>query len=60
MAIKKQTEAIAESVEALVLLDCGFGKAGQVVLLPLADAEVGFKQGMLDLHIDAVMAAKSK
>jgi hypothetical protein len=57
MATKKQFESV-ESVEALVLLDSGFGKAGQVVLLPLADAQVGFSHGMLDLHIEAVKAAK--
>jgi hypothetical protein len=58
MATKKQSESV-ESVEALVLLNCGFGDAGQVVLLPLADAQVGFANGMLDLSIKAVDAAKA-
>jgi hypothetical protein len=59
MATKKQSESV-ESVEVLVLLNCGFGDAGQVVLLPLADAQVGAAHGMLDLHIEAVKAAKAK
>ena len=48
----------AESVEAFVLMDCGFGKAGEVVTLPTADAETGRAQGMLDLHPDAIEHAK--
>ena len=55
MATKK-----SETVEAAVLRDCGFGNAGQVVTLPVADAETGAKQGMLDLHPEAVKAAKAK
>lgn len=45
-------------VEAFVLLDCIYGKAGQVVELPKADAEHGQKFGMLDLHPEAIKAAK--
>jgi hypothetical protein len=56
MATKKQSE----SVEALVLCDCGFGKVGEVVTIALTDAEVGAANGMLDLHIDAVQAAQDK
>lgn len=56
MATKKQNEL----VDALVLCDCGFGKAGEVVTISLADAEVGAANGMLDLHIDAVEAAQDK
>lgn len=60
MATKKSDIAEAvETVEAFVLRDCGFGLAGEVVSLPLADAKVGAAHGMLDLHIDAVKAAKA-
>ena len=55
MATKK-----SETVEAAVLRDCGFGNAGQVVTLPTADAETGAKHGMLDLHPEAIKAAKAK
>lgn len=57
MATKKE---LPETVEAFVLRDCGFGKAGEVVTLPLADAQAGQAQGALDLHPDAVKAAKSR
>lgn len=50
----------AESVEAFVLMDCGFGLAGDVVTLPTADAETGAKHGMLDLHPDAIAHAKNE
>jgi hypothetical protein len=56
MATKKQSE----SVEALVLCDCGFGKAGEVVTLTLSGAEIGFSNGMLDLNIDAVKFARAE
>lgn len=54
MATKKQSE----SVEALVLCDCGFGNAGEVVTLPAADAEVGVAHGMLDVNPAAIKYAK--
>lgn len=54
MAAKKSEQA--ESIEALVLVDCAFGKCGEVVTLPLADAETGAAQGCLDLHPDAIKA----
>lgn len=57
MATKKDTP---ETVEAFVLRDCGFGPAGAVVTLPVADAETGQAQGMLDLHPAAIKAAKAK
>lgn len=47
-----------EDVEAFVLRDCQFGKVGEVVTLPLADAKVGEGAGMLDLHPDAIKHAK--
>jgi hypothetical protein len=55
MATKKQATG---EVEAFVLRDCGFGQAGEVVTLPIADAETGAAHGMLDLHPEAVKAAK--
>jgi hypothetical protein len=54
MATKKP-----ETVEAFVLCDCGFGKAGEVVTLPAADAETGALNGVLDLHPDAIKAHKA-
>ena len=48
-----------ETVQAFVLRDCGFGKAGEVVTLSAADAETGAMQGMLDLHPDAIKAHKA-
>lgn len=57
MATKKQEQP--ETVEAFVLCDCGFGKAGEVVTLPAADAETGALHGVLDLHPDAIKAHKA-
>lgn len=48
------------TMEAAVLRDCGFGKVGEVVTLPLADVEAGAEHGMLDPHPEAVRAAKAK
>ena len=56
----KQKEFKADAVEASVLRDCGFGSAGDVVTLSVADAETGAKHGMLDLHPEAIKAAKAK
>ena len=53
---KKQSEG----VEAFLLRDCVFGPAGIVVLLTESDAKAGEAQGMLDLHPDAIKAAKGK
>lgn len=55
MATKK-TES--NEVEAFILRDCGFGLAGEVVTLPIADAETGAQHGMLDLNPAAIKAAK--
>lgn len=55
MATKKEEKF----VKAAVLRECGFGKPGDVVQLPSADAEVGSQQGMLDPHPDAVKHAES-
>ena len=52
------TKKTPETVEALVLRDCGFGNVGQVVTLPAAEAETGAKHGMLDLHAEAIKANK--
>jgi hypothetical protein len=58
MATKKETRP--DTVEAFVLRDCGFGDAGEVVTLPAADAEIGARHGMLDLHPEAIKAAKAR
>ena len=47
-----------ETVQAFVLCDCGFGKAGEVVTLTPADAKTGAASGVLDLHPDAIKAHK--
>jgi fused signal recognition particle receptor len=52
--------AEADMVEAAVLRDCGFGGHGEVVKLTPADAKAGYEHGMLDLHPDAIAAAKAK
>lgn len=48
------------TVEAFILRDCGFGAAGEVVTLSAEEAEAGKDHGMLDLHPDAIKAAKAK
>lgn len=47
-----------KKIEAFVLCDCVFGKALDIVMLDKADAEVGQKAGVLDLHAEAIKAAK--
>lgn len=54
----KEKEAKVFTVDAVCLRDSGFGNAGDVVSLPIADAETGAEYGMLDLHIDAINHAK--
>lgn len=44
-------------VRALVLRDCTFGRAGEVVSLDTGSAETGQAQGALDLAASAVQAA---
>lgn len=53
-------EKFPETVEAFVLRDCLFGQCGQVVALPADQAKLGQEHGMLDLHPEAVKAAKAK
>ena len=53
------TKKTPETTDAFVLMDCGFGHAGEVVTLPTADAQTGAANGMLDLHPDAVAAARA-
>jgi hypothetical protein len=57
MATKKQDTPSV--VEAFVLRDCGFGKAGEVVELSPSDAKAGEEHGMVDLNAAAVANAKS-
>lgn len=47
-------------VEAFVLCDCLFGQASQVVEVSEAEAKAGAATGVLDLHPDAIAAAKAK
>ncbi|KQV85442.1 hypothetical protein [Rhizobacter sp. Root1221] len=54
------TEIQVVKVEAFVLCDCLFGQASQLVELSEADAKAGAATGVLDLHPDAVAAAKAK
>ena len=55
MATKKDQSS---TVEAFLLRDCVFGKAGEVVELSTSDAQQAEAQGMADLHPDAIKAAK--
>ena len=55
MATKKQST----EVEAFVLMDCVFGKAGEVVVLTPEQASLGVAHGMLDTAPAAVAYAKS-
>lgn len=55
MATKKTPETVA----AFVLVDCTFGKVGEVVALSPADAELGAKHGLLDLAPAAIANAKT-
>lgn len=52
-------EKVSSKIEAFVLRDCGFGRAGEVITLPQAAAETGAAHGMLDLSAAAVNAAKA-
>lgn len=54
MATKKQSS----EVEAFVLMDCVFGKAGEVVVLAQEQAEIGVAHGMLDIAPAAIKNAK--
>lgn len=55
---KKETSK-PDTMEAAVLRDCGFGKVGEVVILPTADIEAGAEHGMLDPHPDAVRSVRA-
>lgn len=54
MATKKQTG----EVEAFVLVDCLYGKCGEVVTLPADHAASGAADGSLDLNPAAIKNAK--
>lgn len=56
MATKKQ----ASEVEAVVLVDCVFGKVGDVVLLSQADAQTGVALSMVDTAPAAIAHAKGE
>jgi hypothetical protein len=60
MAQDKEVKKEIKTVEAFCLRDSGFGNAGDVVTLQVADAETGAAHGMLDLAPAAIKAAKAK
>lgn len=60
MATKKAAAKADGQTEAFVLMDCPLGAAGEVITLPDDQAAVGVAAGMLDLHPDAIAAAKQK
>lgn len=59
MATKKEVQEKPETVEAVCLMDCGFGAGGSVQTLSPEDAETGKANGMLDLSQAAIDYAKS-
>lgn len=60
MTKEKTLQAEVPKVEAFVLRDCGFARAGEVVLLSASDAKAAAMQGMIDLHPDSIKAAKAR
>ena len=60
MTKEKTQQAEIQQVEAFVLRDCGFARAGEVVFLSASDAEAGKNQGMIDLNPAAIKAAKER
>lgn len=57
MAKKEQPKA--GFVEAFVLRDCVFGKAGEIVSLQAIEAKMGAEHGMLDLAAESIDAHRS-
>lgn len=55
MATRKQSVG----VEVLLLRDCVFGAAGELVTLSELDAQSGAQQNMLDVNLEALAAAKN-
>ena len=51
---KVSTDVKDDFVEAFVLCDCLFGRAGDIVKLKQYEADVGVKAGIIDTHPDAV------
>jgi hypothetical protein len=62
MATKKPPEIFTPGnpteVDAFVLMDSHFGAVGSVIRLSAAEAQVGALHGMLDLHPNAIAAAR--
>ena len=54
----KTQNTAPKEIEAFILRDCGFGKVGDIVTLPIDDAKIGAAHGMLDCNPAAVAAAK--
>ena len=59
MATKKAAAKEGGQTEAFVLMDCPLGTAGEVITLSAEEAATGVAAGMLDLHPDAIDAAKA-
>ena len=59
MATKKPAAKDDGQTEAFVLMDCPLGTAGEVITLSAEEAATGVAAGMLDLHPDAIAAAKA-
>lgn len=58
-ATKKPAAKDDGQTEAFVLMDCPLGTAGEVITLSTEEAAAGAAAGMLDMHPDAIVAAKA-
>lgn len=58
MATAKKPAAQPGTVKVLVLCDCHYGKAGEVVQLPSAELAQAVALGRVDPHPDAVAHAE--
>lgn len=57
--MRKEPKLEEVFVEAFVLRDCVFGKAGEIVSLQEIEAKTGKEQGMLDLEAEAIEAHRA-
>ena len=56
----KTEPARKTEIEAVCLLNCSLGNAGEIVMLSPQDAETGTKHGMIDVNVAAIKFAKQK
>jgi hypothetical protein len=54
------TKKTPDQVEAVVLCNCVFGNVGEVVTLTPGEADTGTAIGVIDVHPDAIKAAKAE